>query len=703
MSAVSSSVSPALAPPPAELDLFPAPCPHTVSAPSRYDQPAAFLRPRSSLPARCLLPGLATFLAVAAVVFLLSECLVRRVPATSGPVRRRLAGGEGGGDKEGLGDEGICEALNVGETEGDGTPPEEPPRVTRSGASHGGRRQRAHPRRRRPLGKTLATLRILESLFPRDEKQTESRDSEEPVSQGGSSKASPGTSSSTPEEDEQEEEWKGPGKPDHLLEMFMQRARTGAAATQRHEVAGLASQASTSAATVSSAAPAEVQHPPGSPPRKRARGSDAEGELEAPLHKAMHFEKTSARRTLSSEDSPIALKVAEEHSSGSSSIDEQFEELLLEGETADPSSDIMDVEEFEALQFLDAYLGQVLEEEASGLLADWILEPSQGIPSELFRESIEAEAHAESHAPFESSEGGGAMSLMVSAAPPEYSETVVSPRQGTGATQSTDQRSELVLGSSSRGVSTGPGQQKPSSSAEILASSSSLQPTPSSSTGGIYESHPLYRLPEPYRGAFATSDYLKYHFVWKAEDSFHRLVNRIRLTLTKPVLDKLDVAELFTSGETLARYASKYLSRPLESRWSAQLVGPMASRFLVAHCLFGIREVLGLQWGIDIWAPSLMDKLLAPPSHWKYKDGIDEGGHSEKNFLVQKFVDAFAAFRSGFRPGADETIWLMRHIFSRSYGMYRFQGPEWNGWREADDEFVKSQKASGQLKDDEDM
>ncbi|KAL8441556.1 hypothetical protein Emag_007068 [Eimeria magna] len=521
MSAGSSFMPPALAPPSAEIVLFPAPCPYMVSTPPRYDQPAAFTRHRSFRPA-CLLQVVATFAAIVAVVFLVSECLVWRiqVPATSKLVGRRLASGEGDGDDEGLTEENICKALEEAEKEGDAASSVETPHVTRSVASRGGRRPR-HSRRRGPRGKTLATLRILEK-FVRDEKQTDSGDFEEPVSRGSPLKASSGASSSTPEDDDgSEEDWKGPGKPDHLLEMFMERARKGAAATRRQEAV---SAASSDAPIIPSAASADAQHLRSLPPRKRPRGGSFEGELADALQKSMHPEssteqqKTLAKRAILGKGPFIAAEVVEGHSSGGPSMIHRPSEFL-EGETAGLSSGTLD-DEVDAEQFLDAYLFELLDAEAPDLLADWILEPSQGIPLELFRESFEEEADAESRAPFGSSERQDTMLMMDSSAPLESSDAAGSSRQGTGGSSSSN---------------------------------------------------------------FATTD--------------------------KP-----------------------------SSSWS------IASQMPLNH------------------------RLEA------YQRGQD---------------------RSDIRPGAEQTIWLMRQIFSPPLGVNGFQGAEWNGWREADRDFLKSRQASG--------
>ncbi|KAL8427879.1 hypothetical protein ACSSS7_007491 [Eimeria intestinalis] len=644
--------------------------------------------------------AVAAFTAIVAVVYIVSECLVRRsqVPATPKLVGRRLSTEEGG-DKESLRDKSTCEALQEEEKGEDAISPEEPFHATRSSGPQGRRRARAKPRRRRHRGKTLATLRILEQLLARDAEQTEKVDPEEPASRGSPSKVSPGSSTSTPEnEGDSEEEWKGPGKPDHLLELFMERAKRTAEPMKKQEQVGAAVQPSSRAETISLAAPVDTLQPGSPPPPKRSRGGDSEGVLAASQRMAvaprapMEQHGTSARDTSPGKKYPVAPMVVDELSLDRSLVPHRPDWMV------GTSSDISSEDELFATEFLDAYLSELLETEASGSLADWMLEPSQGIPSDLF-----LEAEAEIRMASESSKGGDSGSLMDAPAPSEPSEVYDFPlrdiRGSSRGNSLSKQRNVVALGSLFRGVSA-EANQGPSPAEAESAFAASLHPTSSVPTGDAFEEHPFYKLPEQFAGTYSPSRYLAHQIAWRTEGSLPRVLSRVRQTLAKPALNPLEVAELLTSGETLIHYASKYLGRPLESAWSAQLARPLAMRFLVANYLWCIRHVVGAQRATDFWLPTIMEKLLASPQRWKYKDGIDEKGRSQKNLLVQGFVDALTAFRSGTRPGAEQIVWLMRQIFCSPSGMSDFRGPEWDGWREADDDFVKSQQASEQGRND---
>ncbi|KAL8269282.1 hypothetical protein Esti_006796 [Eimeria stiedai] len=709
MSAGSSSMPPAWAPSPTELVSSPAPCPQTGS--TQPNTSTAFTCPRSSRPAQCLFQVVAAFAAIVAVVFLVSECLVWRirVPATSKLVRRRLASGKGDANKGSPREESICEDLKDADEGADGASFDESLRVTHSVASQGGRRARAQPRSERARGKTLATLRILKGLFAKVEEHEEQKP-EEAVSHGSSPKDSPGASSSAPEDEEDvEEDRKGPGKPDYLLEMFMEHARRGATAIKRQKAHAEALQPSSRATIIPSATPAGAQHLESPPPLKRHRGSNSEGVLVAALQKAMHPEGlterkgTLARMTTLGKDSLIAAEVVEEHSSSGGSISQRLDEILV-GQTG-PCSDVPGEDDAEAAQFLDAYLEEVLEVESSSLLADWILQPSAGIPF------AEAEAHGESYTASKSLKEGDLMPLMDSPAPLQSSDAAVDPslfwpihtqvnvRERTGK-KSTNQRNADASGSPSRGVSTWSGKQGPSSAGPAFASSAPLYSISLDATVDAYQAHPWCKLPETPPGRYPIPEYITYRGGWGGEATFAQALELARRTLAKPVLNESDVVGLWTSGAALIRYASRYLCHPLESKWSAQLVKPLASRFLCAYYLLGISRVLGPEWGAQMWWPTLMGKLLANPNRWRYIGGIP-GSNSKKNILVQSFLDAFAAFRSGLCPEARHIVWVMRQIFCSPSIMTEFQSAEWDGWREADEDFVRSQQASEQRNSDD--
>lgn len=133
----------------------------------------------------------------------------------------------------------------------------------------------------------------------------------------------------------------------------------------------------------------------------------------------------------------------------------------------------------------------------------------------------------------------------------------------------------------------------------------------------------------------------------------------------------------------LLNYAAQLHPTDLEGNSPAQVVMPVARRFLLADALWCICEVVGPSMKKDQWWNLFISNI-------KITESVVEQRRVESNSwrpLIGRLRDAVELFGQGVRPTPQEIVHLKRAIFCGPNIPPRFKNREWHPWRKDDENY----------------
>ncbi|KAL8441555.1 hypothetical protein Emag_007067 [Eimeria magna] len=203
--------------------------------------------------------------------------------------------------------------------------------------------------------------------------------------------------------------------------------------------------------------------------------------------------------------------------------------------------------------------------------------------------------------------------------------------------------------------------------------------------------HPFYRMPNFWPQDVTLPPLTPFrHLSSRPRGHLSDALERVRAILAKERLDEADIRCLQETGKNLLAFAGRYLSSALSKQFTSRLVKNLTLRVLVAHYLLAVCQVVGPSMRKEAWWFYSMNRVLAPPVDWRPQPLSDAGqGERQWGTLLHTLHEAMCVLRRGERLSPDSVVYIMRQTFCVPPTLRYFQGPDWEGWRQAERNFAE--------------
>ncbi|KAL8445405.1 hypothetical protein Emed_005631 [Eimeria media] len=216
--------------------------------------------------------------------------------------------------------------------------------------------------------------------------------------------------------------------------------------------------------------------------------------------------------------------------------------------------------------------------------------------------------------------------------------------------------------------------------------------------------HPFYRIPASWPKNVRLPFFsVEMCFRKVPEESLDSLLETVRRVLDQQSLSVKDIRTLQSTGEKMISYTGRYFTRQVSISDDSNLMRSLGIRVILAHYLLTVCNVVGPSMQKEQWWGPHMRRVLTPPAGWRPPSGrVTYSRGTDRAALVQGLIDAMRILGRGERLPAQLIVPIMQELLCSPDGLAYFKHPGWRGFREANERFLGIGPEESESSDDDD-